>query len=234
MAYARACYGWAQKRGKVPANPFTGLPVATGVEARERVLSDEELGRVWNAAAATPQPWGPLFRLLILTLARREEVAAMRWSEMSPDHSIWMIPSTRMKRGYAHAVALAEAAQDALSSVTRIKGQDLVFSTTGKTHVSGFSKAKAALDRAASVTDWRLHDLRRTGVSALAAMGFDSIVADKLLAHQPSKLSGVARVYQRHDFAIERRAALDAWAAHVLRCASPEVELANVVTLRRA
>jgi integrase len=234
LAYARACYGWAEKRGKVPCNPFCALPIPAGVEARERVLSGEELGRLWNAAAAMAEPWGPLFRLLLLTLARRDEVAGMRWSELSSDLSTWTIPSARMKRGQAHVVALPEAARDAPRDVTRIKGQDLVFSTTGKTHVSGFSKSKAALDKAANVTEWRLHDFRRTGVSALAAMGFDSIVADKLLAHQASKLSGVARVYQRHDFAPERKAALEAWAAHVLRCASSGSESSNVVAMRRA
>jgi integrase len=233
LAYARACYGWAAKRGKVPTNPFTGVPIPAGVEARERVLSSDELGKVWNAAAAMAEPWGPLFRVLVLTLVRREEVAAMRWPELSHDFAIWTIPGTRMKRGHAHVVALPDLARDALRAVTRIKGQDLVFSTTGKTHVSGFTKAKAALDKAAKVTDWRLHDFRRTGVSALAAMGFDSIVADKLLAHQPGKLSGVARVYQRHDFAPERKAALEAWAAHVLRCAHPNVEQENKVELRR-
>ncbi len=234
LAYARACYGWAEKRGKVPGNPFSGLPIPTGTEARERVLSGEELGRVWNAATAMGEPWGPLFRVLLLTLARREEVAGMRWSELSQDLSTWTIPSARMKRGLAHVVALPEAARDALRAVTRIGGQDLVFSTTGKTPVSGFTKSKAALDKAAKVKDWRLHDFRRTGVSALAAMGFDSIVADKLLAHQASKLSGVARVYQRHDFAAERKAALEAWAAHVVRCAAPGSDSGNVVALRRA
>jgi integrase len=234
LAYARACYGWAQKRGKVPSNPFASLPIQAGVVARERVLTDEELGRVWNAAEVMPEPWGPLFQVLMLTLARREEVAAMRWSELSPDLAIWTIPSARMKRGQAHVVALPRAAQAALGRVTRIKRQDLIFSTTGKTHVSGFTKSKAALDEAANVKDWRLHDFRRTGVSALAAMGIDSIVADKLLAHQPGKLSAVARVYQRHDFAPERKAALDAWASYVLRCAAPARVADNVVALRSA
>lgn len=233
LAYCRACYGWALKRGKVPANPFAGLPIPAGASARERVLTDEELGRVWNATAAMPEPWGPLFQVLILSLARREEVAAMRWSEISASPAAWTIPSVRMKRGQAHVVALAIAVQEALSRVTRVKGQDLVFSTTGKTHVSGFTKAKATLDKAANVTDWRLHDLRRTGVSALAAMGIDSIVADKLLAHQAGKLTGVARVYQRHDFATERKAALEAWALHVLQCASPAGDATNVVALRQ-
>ena len=77
------------------------------------------------------------------------------------------------------------------------------------------------------LAEWRTHDLRRSGVSALARLGFDSIVVDKILAHQPAKLLGVAAVYQRHDFARERAAALDAWAAHVLG-----IEANNVVRLR--
>jgi integrase len=232
MAYGRACYRWAEKRGKVPSNPFASLPVPASVTEREHVLTDDEIGRVWRAAAGMTYPWGPLFRLLVLSLARREEVASMRWSEVSTDGKTWTIPSIRMKRGQQHVVTLPEAARDVLGTIPRIAGQDLVFSTTGgRTPVSGFTKAKAALDRGSGVTGWRLHDIRRTGVSALARMGVDSIVADKLLAHQPSKLRGAARVYQRHDFASERARALESWAVHVLACASGEDTATNVVSL---
>ena len=140
---------------------------------------------------------------------------------------------------------MSEAARAVLRSLPRIEGCDFVFTTTGKTPVSGFSKAKAALDAAVEkaraepteparrkqepMPEWRTHDLRRSGVSALARLGFDSIVVDKILAHQPAKLRGVAAVYQRHDFARERAAALDAWAAHVT-----ETETENVVPLRPA
>ena len=82
-----------------------------------------------------------------------------------------------------------------------------------KTRAETAAKAKGKPELLA---EWRTHDLRRSGVSTLARLGFDSIVADKILAHQPVKLRGVARVYQRHDFARERAAALDAWAAHVI------------------
>src|SRR5207248_7852039 len=108
------------------------------------------------------------------------------------------------------------------------------------TPISGFSKAKATLDAAIiearstvkargkpePLAEWVTHDLRRTGVSTLAGLGFDSIVADKILAHQPAKLLGVAAVYQRHDFARERASALDAWAAHVTG-----MDSGNVVSL---
>lgn len=236
VAYGRACYSWATKRGKLEGNPFLGLPVATGTAPRERVLTDKEIGAIWNAALGMPEPWGPFIRVLLLTLVRREEAAGMRWSELADDGTTWEIPTARMKAARPHLVHLTGLTLAALGSVTKIKDQDLVFTTTGRTPVSGFSKVKAAIDKASGVTGWRLHDFRRSGVSALAGLGFNPVVADKLLAHQPHALSAVARVYQRNDFLTERKAALEAWAAHVLRCAAGDeaTEAGNVITMRRA
>jgi integrase len=234
MAYARACFSWAEKRGKVSVNPFANLPIAAVRSERERVLADDELRAIWAASGTLGYPWGPFFRLAILTLQRREEVAGMRWSEIAADLSMWTIPGSRMKNGKAHDVHLSEAARAVLREIPRTEGCDFVLSTTGKTPISGFSAAKAALDKVIDrdlmpVRPWRLHDLRRTGVTKLAELGFDSIVVDKILAHQPAKLRGVAGVYQRYDFARERAAALDAWAAHVAA-----IEQNNVISLRSA
>jgi integrase len=245
LAYARAAFRWAEKRGKVPGNPFQGLPISAGANARERVLSYGELRETWEAAETLGYPWGPFFRLAMLTLQRREEVAGMRWSEIDLDKRLWSLPGSRMKNGKPHDVYLSNATRAVLRDIQRVEGCDLVLSTTGKTPVSGFSKAKTALDAAIvkaraeaaagvngklqPLPEWRTHDLRRSGVSILARLGFDSIVADKILAHQPAKLLGVAGVYQRHDFARERAAALDAWAAHVTGTASE-----NVIPLRNA
>lgn len=245
MAYGRACYGWAQKRDKVPNNPFDGLPIAATTAARDRVLDDGEIGEIWAATGTMGYPWQQFFRLALLTLQRRETVAGMRWSEINGDLAAWRAPALRMKSGMAHDVALPEAARAVLRTIDRVDGQDLVFSTTGKLPISGFSKAKAALDAAivtarkesarkagtkpARLRPWRLHDVRRSGVTALARLGFDSIVADLLLAHRPAALSAVARVYQKHDFSDERARALEAWAQHVSRA-----KIGNVVPLRRA
>jgi integrase len=246
LAYGRAAFRWAEKRGVVAGNPFQGLPIATTTQSRDRVLTDSELAEVWAAAGAMAYPFGPMIRTAILTLQRREEVAGMRWSEISDDGALWIIPAERMKNGKPHAVRLSSAARDVLAKVPKVKGQDLIFTTTGNTPVSGFSRAKLALDRivmearaerakkagtkAPKLAPWRLHDLRRTGVSKLAALGIDSIVADKLLAHKAGRLYGVAAVYQRHDFAQEQAHALDAWAAHVVPgpAASNVVKLASI------
>jgi integrase len=230
-AYGRACFAWAVKRGKLASNPFQGLPAGVKSQPRERLLNDDEIGAIWNAACAMAEPYGPFIRLLMLSLMRREEVAAMKWSEISPDLTAWACPGSRMKKGAAHIVALSDAAREALGAVTRIDGQDLVFSTTGKTPISGFSKVKARLDKASKVTGWVLHDFRRAGVSHLARLGHSAVLADALLAHKGQALSDVARVYQVHDFADERKAALQAWAAHVLRCAAGEPDAGNVASL---
>jgi integrase len=246
LAYARAAFYWAEKRGRVPTNPFQGLPISAGATNRERVLNDDELREVWEAAQVLGYPWGPFFRLAVLTLQRREEVAGMRWSEVDLDKLLWTIPGARMKNGKPHDVHLSDAASAVLQQIPRINGCDFVLTTTSRTPVSGFSKAKAALDAAIvkarangadklkaktePLAEWRTHDLRRSGVSTLARLGFDSIVVDKILAHQPAKLLGVASVYQRHSFARERAAALDAWAAHVTGTTTAD----NIVRLRTA
>ncbi len=214
------------------------------------------------AADKLGYPFGPIYKFMILTLQRREEVAGMRWSEIADEMTRWELPGQRMKNGKPHIVHLSEMARCVLRSIPHVDGCDLVFTTTAyraaavnaepngtrKTEprpISGFSQGKRYLDAAidkvraeaaaklgqkpAAMAAWRVHDLRRTGVTTLAALGFDSIVVDKLLAHQPAKLRGVAGVYQRHDFARERAAALDAWAAHVTAAATE-----NVIPLRSA
>jgi integrase len=112
-----------------------------------------------------------------------------------------------------------------------------VFSTTGTTAPSGFSRAKLALDTAmakeaaertaGSIPDWRFHDFRRTAVTWLAGAGFPPHVADRLLNHVTGSIQGVAAIYQRGEFLAERKAALEAWAAHVKRCGDGNVPVEN-------
>ena len=232
LAYGRACYAWAEKRGMVAENPFAGLPVPAGNAARDRVLDDAELAAIWAAADREGWPFGPFAKALLLTLQRRDEVAGMRWAEISPDGTTWTIPAARMKKGKAHVVHLAEPVRAILAGLPRFEGSAYVFTTTGRTPISGLSKAKARLDALSGVTGWRYHDFRRTGVSWLAGAGFNPLVADLLLAHRPSTLRGAAAVYQRAEMLPERALALAAWAAHVTTLAAGKAEPANVVALR--
>jgi integrase len=97
------------------------------------------------------------------------------------------------------------------------KQHNFIFSRTGDSSFQDFSSAKREIDELSGVTGWRLHDLRRTCVSGMARLGIAPHVADKILNHQAGTISGVAAVYQRHDFLAERREALETWGAHVSR-----------------
>lgn len=224
MAYARACYGWALKRDLLQFNPFQGIAAPGQEKPRDRVLSLEEMAVIWKAASVLNVFHQPFFRLLILTLQRREEVAGMRWSEISPDGLTWTVPASRAKNGRAHLVHLAPAARGILNAVPRIGENDLVFPGRGDRSISGFSNIKRAVDaeiqkqrvekglKVVELPEWRFHDFRRSGVTALAGMGFAPHVCDRLLNHVTGAIQGVAAVYQRAEFLVERQAALEAWA----------------------
>ncbi len=234
-AYGRAAFAWAQKRGSVPANPFAALPVTLGTARRDRVLTDAEAARVWQAAAATPAPYGPIVRMLLLTGQRREEVSGMAWAEMSDDLRTWTIPGTRTKNGQPSVVPLPAPATALLRERLAAIGErrdGLVFpGQGGRAAFAGWSKAKLALDKAAGVKDWRLHDLRRTVATGLQRLGVRLEVTEAVLNHVSGSRSGIVGIYQRHDWAVEKRAALEGWAGHLL-AAGLEGE-GVVVRLRR-
>ncbi|MGH7088958.1 MAG: tyrosine-type recombinase/integrase, partial [Stellaceae bacterium] len=121
LAYARKMYNWAVARQLVPANPLTGIPRPADERSRDRALSNDELAAVWKASDALGEPFRAFVRLLILTMQRRDEVAGMRWSELSPDRTLWTIPAERAKNGKAHIVHLSPQAQTTLATVQPFK-----------------------------------------------------------------------------------------------------------------
>ncbi len=241
--YARAAFAWAVRRKFIPSSPFAAVEIETREVSRDRVLTDIEVGEAWRAAASLNHPWGAYFKLLLLTLQRRGEVAGMEWAELSADFKIWTVPAARAKNGKAHIVHLAEPARQALQNLPRLDKSKLVFTTNGKVPISGFTRAKGWLDaailkeRGATAKnmpplDWTVHDFRRSGVTTLAGMGFPVHVADKLLNHVQGAIRGVTAVYQRNEFLAERERALAAWAVFVLRQAEGKPEASNVARLR--
>ncbi len=228
-AYGRACYQWAVKRGSLESNPFANLPLAA-VAKRERVLTDAEIAAVWKAADG-PGAFNAIVRMLILTGQRREEVAAMGWDEIAADLSTWTVPASRAKNGAAHIVPLSPQAQAILRAAPRLEGTDLAFPGL-RGPFNGFSKAKAALDDASGVEDWRLHDLRRTMATGLQKLGVRLEVTEAVLNHVAGSRAGIVGVYQRHTWSDEKRAALSAWGAHVAAIAEGREPVGNVTALR--
>lgn len=237
-AYGRACFAWAGRRGSMPSNPFVDLPVASSNVQRDRVLTDAETVRVWGAAVADATPYGPIVRLLLLTGQRRDEVRGMDWAEVSLDLSTWAIPGERTKNGKASVVPLSAPAQAILRArltVMREQRRGLVFpGEGGKVRFGNWSKSKVELDKATGVTGWRLHDLRRTVATGLQRLGVRLEVTEAVLNHVSGTRGGIVGIYQRHDWAAEKRAALEGWAAHLLSTLDGTDAGSTVVPIRRS
>jgi integrase len=214
LASVRKFFNWCIGRGILEVSPCSGITAPAREQTRHRVLADEELVSILDAARQIAFPFGSIVQVLALTGQRRDEVGRMEWEHLDLRHKVWVIPGEHAKNGKPHLVQLSKPVVAILEAVPRTG--DLVFSRDGKRFFQGYSKAKARLDRLSGVSDWTLHDLRRTVVSGMARLGVAPHVADKILNHQSGTISGVAAVYQRHEFLKERKQALELWGDHIL------------------
>ncbi len=204
---------WCVGRAILDQSPADGVPLPAKETARDRVLSDTELAQVIGAARAIGGPYGGIVELLALTGQRREEVARSTWDEFDLGRQAWTLPKARTKNAKLHIVHLSHQSIAVLKRME--KRGPFVFTVHGNKSFQDFAAAKRELDARSALTGWRLHDLRRTCVSGMARLGIAPHIADKILNHQSGTISGVAAVYQRHDFLAERKDALERWGAHV-------------------
>lgn len=236
LAALRKLFNWSLERDLVEANPCDRVKPPAAEKSRDRVLSDDELRALWKACDGLGYPFGPMFKTLILTGQRREEVASMTWREIDAGNKTWTLPRERVKTDKAHDVPLSDEAAKVLDKLPRVAGAGLVFTTTGDTPVSGFSRAKSNVDEkmaellGAELEPWRLHDIRRTVASGMARLGIGIAVIEKILNHTSGTFGGIVGVYQRHEFADEKRRALDAWGSYVVALVNNQ-KTDNVVRL---
>lgn len=239
-ARIRAFYSWAMPRlDRLEANPATYSGRPSAPPSRKRVLTNAEMKAVWNASEAEPFPWRAGVKLLILTGQRRDEVFQAEWSEFDIDQATWTIPPARAKNGIENIVPLSDAALTVLKETPRIKGASKVFPTRGDGDkgTSGFSKfmtrfrGRVETEMGHPVEDWRLHDLRRTLATGLQRLGTPIPVTEAVLNHVSGSRSGIVGVYQRHEFADEKRHALEAWATEVERIVAGQ-DRDNVVAIK--
>jgi len=214
----RKLCNWALERDIIDTSPCAGVKPPSAEQPRDRVLTDEELARVWGAADQLSYPFGALVKLLILTGQRRNEVAGMRWSEINGD--LWALPADRAKNAKAHDVPLSRAALDVLASLPRI-GEDFVLTVAGAGPFRGFAKGKSRLNALlpADMSHWCLHDLRRTAASGMARLGVNLPTIERLLNHSSGSFAGIVGIYQKYDFGSEKKQAVEVWGRHVLALA---------------
>ena len=218
LGYIRRLFNWAIGTHEfgIRASPVSQLKPKDLIgkrEPRERTLSSDELRAVWQAAGYMGYPYGPVFRLLILTGQREREVAEMRWSEVEFEGRLWTIPAQRMKGDRAHEVPLSPAAVALLESLPQWNGH-FVFTTTGGTKpINGFSNAKTRIDRLSGVCGWVIHDLRRTVRTHFSALPVEDIVRELVIAHARP---GLHKVYDLHAYQHEKRNCLGLWENRLL------------------
>lgn len=249
LAYLSKLFNWAIARDTygLQASPITrgmGKDIIGAKKPRQRVLSAAEMVEVWQASAALPSPFGAFVRMLLVTGQRLREVANAKWSEIDLDAKLWTIPAARMKGDAAHEVPLSPLAIGITESLAKPEDRKLgayVFTTTGgKAPISGFSKAKIALDQivneartkadlgAEPIAPFVFHDLRRTMRTALSGLPVPDLVAELVIAHAKP---GLHKVYDQHAYRDEKRRALDLWAAKLLSIVQPDAN-SNVIPLR--
>jgi integrase len=254
FAQFRKMCRWAISRGIIDRSPCEGLTAPSPETRRDRVLSDDEVRLVWKAFESIGWPFGAVGKLLILTGARRDEVASMRWSEIDLAAKTWTIAKERSKNGVAHIVPLSDAAVKIIEGLERIESKSgLVFTVTGRTPVSGFSRAKLSLDKAVleimreedeargddpsevkAPAPWVVHDLRRVLATSLQRLGVRLEVTEAVLGHVSGSRAGVVGIYQRYGWEAEKRAALDAWARRLEQIVTDAEAASNVVHLDSA
>lgn len=218
-------FNWAADRGHIPASPMSGMRrPELGYVARERVLSMEELRRVWDATKAVGYPFGDAVRLVMLTGQRRSEIAEMEWGWVDAEQRTVEIPAARYKTKRPHVFPLSAPAWALVQTLPRWNGGDCVFSTgglgrvAGARPISGFSKAKEAIsakiaetgakDRLPPMEPWTVHDIRRSVATHMARMGVPQEHIERVLGHV---VQGVAGTYNRYSYLDEKRTALEAW-----------------------
>jgi integrase len=225
-AYLNTFLNWCVERDVIDMSPAQGVKPVAKEKSRDRILSDDEIRWFWQACGDLGFPWGPFGQTLLLTAQRLGEVAGMTDREITG--GIWNMAPQRTKNGRAHSVPLSESVRDVLSGVERVKGDaGLIYTTTGNTPLSGFHKGRNHIaERMAEIASketgapveilhWTFHDLRRTAATGMARLGIPVRITEAVLNHVSGTGGGIVAVYQLHDYADEKRTALDAWARYV-------------------
>ncbi len=220
-------FGWLVQHRKVSQNPCKDVHRPEASTARDRVLTDVEIVKFWRATEVERTELCALLQLLLLTGCRLNEVAGMTRAELSDDRATWNIPGARTKNKRPHVVPLAPLARKMVGT----GGEGFIFTTTGRSPISGWSKIKRRLDEAMKIPPWRLHDLRRTAATGMAEIGIAPHIVEAALNHVSGAKAGVAGTYNRAAYTEEKRAALERWASHVQGLVSERP--ANVVKMRK-
>jgi integrase len=191
-------FRWCANRDVIAGSPCVGVERPTPEPVRDRCLSDDEVRAFWAATGSLPAHIGDVFRLLLLSGARAREIGNLRWTELNFADQIWTLPAARNKAKVDLERPLGPLAWEILAAQPRAPSE-FVFS-----RCRGLNHMKVRLDQVMRVEGWRIHDLRRTARSLLSRGHVRSDTAELCLGHL---LAGMRKVYDRHSYVDEKRAA---------------------------
>lgn len=217
LAAIKKLYSWCIDQGIVENSPVTGLKPLIKEVSRDRYLTEDEITAFWSGCEAEGYPFEQFGKLLLLTAQRRDEITSMRWSELDLDRGTLTLKAERTKNSTAHIVPLSRKALEILRSIPRFLGSDYVFTSTGRTPISGFGRFKDRLDAfvGSDAEGWRFHDVRRTAATNMAILKVQPHIIEAVLNHKSGIVSGVAATYNRHAYLDEKREALETWSSYV-------------------
>jgi integrase len=223
FAALRKFFNWLIARDALTHSPCAGLKPPAPETSRDRLLSSDEIKWLWLASEKAGQPFGTIAQLLLATGQRKSEVGGMADSEIA--ERLWSLPAARTKNKRAHDVPLSDLALSLIERTKRIESEaGFLFTTTGLTPVSGFSKGKDELDEQMlkiareergetfKIAPWHLHDLRHSLKTWMQEARIEKDVRDAVQNHHTKDMD---ERYGHYTFADEKRAALDAWARHL-------------------
>jgi integrase len=214
-AHIRRLFAWLCERDILQSSPCVGVKPPAKEHARDRILSDDEVKRLWLACDAVGGRVGPAVKLLLLTGQRLGEVVGLRRSEISGD--VWTLPPERTKNGRRHQVPLARQALAIVNDMPIIAGEeDFVFTSSKTGRLGSFGHLKIALDAHMKLSQpWVLHDCRRSCASGMQRLGVRAEVIERALNHRSGVYRGIAGVYQADPLTNDVRVALQRWSDHV-------------------
>jgi integrase len=222
-------FAWAAAKDIIPAYPMLGMERPGGDEKpRKRALSEDEIRAFWSklGAAEMHEATRLALKLLLVTAQRRGEVTGAKWSEFDLEAKTWTIPVARLKSSHSrresiepHAVPLSPLALELLRELQVLTGNGTYVLPAFGDHKKQAPYSERVLSRAVrenadkfGIAHFTPHDLRRTAASFMTRLKVPRLHVEKVLNHSTGD---IAEVYDRHDYLLEKRAALETWGTHL-------------------
>lgn len=220
-------YSFGVDTGRVQFNPVLTIKKTQKEVSRDRIYSKEELKTLWDAFEAQEEPISSYYKCLLILGQRAGETRRMKWEDVDLKKEIWIIPKEETKAARMHIVPLPKIATELLTHLKSISSDTYVFESSRKSDrpIRWTHKASARIREQSGVYDFKIHDLRRTMASSLAELGISRTMIGKVINHKGiSGDSSVTAIYDRYDYLVEKREALERWSQHMVLFTTTQLE----------